>query len=602
MDPDLSPDESMLVAVRDAPGRRDLVLIATTGLKARTSAERTGGVLAVETGVVQGFSPAVQTLVSEPETQFDAPRWSPDGRTIAVERHRLGAWSELVVVDVETRMVRVVASADRTRIVTPAWRRDGRSIVAAVARDEEVFNLFEFDADGSGSARQLTRTTGGATWPDVSPDGQTIAFVAYTANGFDVFQTPYPAPANSDPTRDLAVVRPPAPGSQPGFEGKPDTTDVRKTNATTIQAMRYSPWRTLSPTWWSPIVEGDQDQQRIGAATTGADVLGYHAYALSATWLVSHTARAPSPPSAAPDWQATYAYTRWRPTLWLSASSTTSFLTGQPTDDGLPSISTLREREYAAGVVFPINHVRVSHTAAASIVRGIDESALAGGDMPRPPHRAPGRVVDQVGSHLWFFRQPGTGRRVRRNRRSRTPGVRVGRRRHGLHRRPAGVRARARSSSRHRAPACRRRFERRSCPGAHVSPGGPSTNADVLDFGRRAISLLRGFSSNTFAGSRVALLNLDYRFPIARPQRGIGTWPGFLHTLHAAAFVDAGHAWTRQFAARDLKTSAGGELSADLVAGYAFRLTATAGAAWGHDGSGTIANRTTIYARVGRAF
>ena len=45
--------------------------------------------------------------------------------------------------------------------------------------------------DGS-TARQLTHTTGGATWPDVSPDGQTIVFVGYTADGYDLFTMPYP--------------------------------------------------------------------------------------------------------------------------------------------------------------------------------------------------------------------------------------------------------------------------------------------------------------------------------------------------------------------------------------------------------------------------
>ncbi len=100
----------------------------------------------------------------------------------------------------------------------------------------------------------------------------------------------------------------------------------------------------------------------------------------------------------------------------------------------------------------------------------------------------------------------------------------------------------------------------------------------------------------------MALLNVDYRFPIARPQRGIGTWPLFVHTIHGAAFADVGHAWVRRFAARDLKTSLGGELSAAVIAGYSFRLTVTAGAAWGHDGSGRIASRTTAYVRFGHAF
>src|SRR6185295_16317037 len=53
-DPDLSPDGGTLVCVKDGRGQRDLVLV---GLPAF----------------------AITTLIAEPETQFDAPRWSPDG-------------------------------------------------------------------------------------------------------------------------------------------------------------------------------------------------------------------------------------------------------------------------------------------------------------------------------------------------------------------------------------------------------------------------------------------------------------------------------------------------------------------------------------------
>ena len=113
----------------------------------------------------------------------------------------------------------------------------------------------------------------------------------------------------------------------------------------------------------------------------------------------------------------------------------------------------------------------------------------------------------------------------------------------------------------------------------------------MLDYGHEAISLLRGFPTDTFAGSHIALLNADYRWPLARPQRGAGTWPLFLHTVHAAIFGDAGHAWSRAFAARDIKTAAGAELSFDLIAGYSVPLTAALGAAWGHDGSHTVADR-----------
>jgi hypothetical protein len=76
----------------------------------------------------------------------------------------------------------------------------------------------------------------------------------------------------------------------------------------------------------------------------------------------------------------------------------------------------------------------------------------------------------------------------------------------------------------------------------------------------------------------------------------------FLHTVHAAVFADAGHAWTRTFDGRAIKYSTGAELSANLVVGYSIPFAATIGAGWGHDSSGLLRDRATVYFRVGTAF
>ena len=84
--------------------------------------------------------------------------------------------------------------------MTPAWRPDGQAIIAAADLHDAVFNLYEVNVDAPTERRQLTHTTGGATWPDVSPDGKTIVYVGYTADGFDLFQTAYtPGACNREP-------------------------------------------------------------------------------------------------------------------------------------------------------------------------------------------------------------------------------------------------------------------------------------------------------------------------------------------------------------------------------------------------------------------
>src|SRR5581483_2481866 len=201
LDPDLSPDGRTIVAVQARPGARDLVLVSIGSLQ----------------------PPTITAIANEPETQFNAPRWAPDGRRVAVERHRPGSFSDVIVVDVEAHAETVVASFDDARVVTPAWRPDGRAVVAAVARQNAPFNLFEFPLDG-GAPHQLTATTGGATWPDVSPDGTTIAYVGYTPHGFDLFTVPYAAVPRAELQPERRTVR-----------SKPDITDD-----TTSEA--YSPF------------------------------------------------------------------------------------------------------------------------------------------------------------------------------------------------------------------------------------------------------------------------------------------------------------------------------------------------------------------------
>src|SRR5262249_7410122 len=152
LDPDLSPDGTTIVCTQAQPGQRDLVLVRlkpdATNAPDATDARGPDATHARDAtthkrDVVSGFSRTVIPLVSEPDVYFDVPRWSPDGRTIAVERHRIGTMPEIVLVDVETKSSRVVASDQRTRFTMPAWRPDGAALVVAAAPEEQTFNLVE---------------------------------------------------------------------------------------------------------------------------------------------------------------------------------------------------------------------------------------------------------------------------------------------------------------------------------------------------------------------------------------------------------------------------------------------------------------------------
>jgi hypothetical protein len=538
----------------------------------------------------------MEPIVEEPDTQFNTPRWSPDGRSIAVERHRRGADPEIVVVDVASRGVRVAAASMGTRIVMPAWRPDGRALVVAMARGDDVFNLFEVSLR-SNQMRQLTHFSGGANWPDVSQDGTALLFVGLTKNGYDVFSMPYPAGAGEE--------APPAAAQSPRPSPPADVPTAVATDPASsrpLAARGYSPLETLRPTSWSPIVFWDSDQIRIGAATAGRDVLGYHAYAAGASWLIASPDGAVTPRRETPDWFVSYAYDRWRATLFAAASAETSFFAGPATDRGTPSAATRRERQAEVGILLPFVHARSSHSALLTMFRGQDDYTLVDRTLERNRTALRAAWRSATARTYGYSISPehgvvfgGTAEFVRRGLGSSDDATTV----------TGDVRGYVPGFFRHHVVAVRLAGGRSTgepTVGRTFLLGGASPDLSVTDFGSGAISLLRGFGSGSFAGSRVALVNADYRLPLARPERGAGTWPLVLHTLHAAAFVDAGHAWSAAFRGGAIKTSIGGEVSANVVAGFYFPFTATAGAAWGHDGSGTIAGGVTAYVRVGRSF
>jgi hypothetical protein len=481
-------------------------------------------------------------------------------------------------------------------MATPTWRPDGRAVLIALAPQEQPFNLFEYSLDPPAPPRQVTHTTGGATWPDVSADSRTIAFVGYTVEGFDVFTMPYVGPAEAGPHVQQSDSGPHVTQADAGPH------EVTADAASLAAARPYSPFPTLRPTSWSPVIESDTDQVRLGAAIAGYDVLAYHFYAAAATWLTSSPDDAPKPRASTPDWSLYYSYGRWRPVFWATTESSTSFFAGAVAATGEPLPVTRRQRQVEGGVSFPVNHARVNHLALASLLRSRDEFTAKDGTSFRDRAAVRGGWSTATARTYGYSISPEAGIRIGGT-------VEAVRRALGSTRDATSLTGDARLYL--PMPAAHHVLAVRLAGGASTGDvnsrrnfllGGAGPNPAVVDFNSDAISLMRGFPTHRFAGSHVAVLNVDYRFPIARPQRGAGTWPLFVHTLHAAAFADAGHTWTNRFDANAVKTSVGGELSSDVILGFFFPVTTTVGAAWGHDGSGVAPDRATFYFRVGRSF
>ena len=548
-DPDLRADGALLVCTVQTPRGRAL---ATLPMPAAG----------------QVGTPSI--IASETDSNFASPRWSPDGRRIAVERRRIGGPSEIVVLDPTTGAVeRVLATSSRGRNTTPVWSRDGRTVYFGSDRDGP-FQIYSAEMT-SGALRRLEGTGLSAESPAVSADGKTLVFVGYTPEGYDLFSLPLdgaiwqPVPAGASPS-----AHPAAPAAVASV-AEPDKA--------------YSPLSTVVPRFWTPIIEEDGDNVAVGAATSGADALGRHGYYASAAWSTR----------GRPDWAAAYAYDRWRPTLFANMSD----------DQEAFRSGDIRVREVNAGAQLSFRRVRRAQVVVGTfhaareqidcaacepaINEQADRRALRAGWLYDGARRFGYSISDEegfiaVGSAEWTRSALGADGNAT---------AVVGDLRGYLR---AGPRHAVIASRIGAAHAWGDRSVRRI-----FAAGANGAALPLIDFDPDAIALVRGFDSADANGRTSIVVNLDYRIPLAWIERGYGTWPLLLRSIHGALFADGGGAWDADPSRNDWRASFGAELSADVVVGYSLPLTLTAGVAVRYDPTHR-SDGAAVFARVGRAF
>jgi Tol biopolymer transport system component len=171
---DWSPDGRQVLFVRDdAGGRGDIWLADRDGAHQRL--------------VIDCESPC---------TYAEDPAWSPNGQRVAywtngsTERTQVIRIAEVATGDV----VQTVAAPDLQAPVNPRWSPDGRMLAVAVSHF--VVDGGEYVADGSAvgaidlnarapQLRLLTPFTARASYPGWSPDGDRIVFVGGILDPFD---------------------------------------------------------------------------------------------------------------------------------------------------------------------------------------------------------------------------------------------------------------------------------------------------------------------------------------------------------------------------------------------------------------------------------
>lgn len=550
---DLAPDGRTLVAVQVGEGSNRLVLFDA---------------------ISRRLTPLTQFADS---VNWMRPRWSPDGRFIAVGRWKLGEILDLVVLNATGDVIRRI-SRDEAADVVPAWSPDGRYILWASDRSG-VYDIFAADLapdmatdGGSPPIWRVTRSIGGALDPDVSPDGRWLAYATHHARGYRVELLPFD-PTTWTPAEPVArEVRPQVYGAKSVRVISPDESPTRG----------YSPFPSLWPTWWLPVVAtGGSAGTFVGATTAGTDYINRHAYGLIAGWRTGVN-----------DVEAALAYFYdgfGQPTLRLTASQDwASFLIADENQQLFDVDQRERELELAALFL----HQRQRSALAVTPLFEVDWVSHFSED-PAAPLGDPSFTDLELGLVLGYSRARGYPLSV-----SAEKGYSA--RLDVSHRRLADDLDRWRVSGEltlagynsftlfgyaHHVLAARLAF---GASDGHQRnpeffslggiPGRSVTIVPGVDIGGGADYPVRGFDEGVLFGDRIAAASLEYRFPLALLAQGHGLWPVLLDRLSASFFADGGSAWLDSNDVRGI-ASAGAELSLDLGVAYAIIYRFRAGLA-----------------------
>ncbi|HEX9221595.1 MAG TPA: hypothetical protein VF858_14010 [Gemmatimonadaceae bacterium] len=211
------------------------------------------------------------------DVQWADPRWSPDGSRIAAVMQSRGR-SEIVILDSNGK---VLDSFGATRAInsSPSWSADGRRIYFSSERSGSPQVYVADVTTFAPTVARISAATTGVFAPEASPDQSELATLLFKADGFHLGVAPLSAVtrlAAADTTtispragcaNCLAIV----PGLPP--LGTSDTS----------RATSYSPWLSLLPRYWFPVLESTTtDGTSFGAFTTGFDIVSRHSYTLEA--------------------------------------------------------------------------------------------------------------------------------------------------------------------------------------------------------------------------------------------------------------------------------------------------------------------------------
>ncbi len=556
--------------------------------------------------------------------RYRSPAWSPAGDRIAAVRNDLGS-SSLVILNAAGTELEVLWSADHGEVVLDLdWSPGGEHLIASVWRAQGGWNLEEFslkslewqllsaesslecgpqysddgeaiifsaDYDGvynlhrltldDGQITTLTNVTGGAFSPTVGSNGA-IYYMGYSPQGQDIYRL------------DTVLGRVAHPPLGPSI-----TLEEPALSPQGVAVELYDPSESLLPTWWSPFIAvQNREQLELGFVTAGADALRRHNY--SATLAVDVE-------KGLGVGAIDYVYNRWQPVLRLSASRWNNYYYAE---DALVRIR--RDEMAQLEVAYPwltlnrrlLAHVGISQTRDSDVwraagertYRGVTDRVLAAA-VTFDDTFFPARAIHRNGRNVLLMAEFSGALGGDYRGQAYTLDWRE------FHRIPAaeqqliGVRVVA-----GRGDDGVSDFYLGGSDSATLGLLAPSASAasfSTAPFAQRGYAL-RGYplSQRDLRGNRLALLSVEWHFPLRLVERGLMVPPVGLSQLSGALFVDSGDAWRSDGGGRSWRTGAGAELVLASNIFYRADFFMRVGVAHGFDEGG----ENQFYLRLGRSF
>ena len=512
------------------------------------------------------------------------PDWSPDGKWLVAPVWRNENRWDLELFSIAEKKWRKLTQDDNIKM-NPLFTQDGKSVVFS-ADYGGIYNAHIMNLE-TRQISQLTNVVGGAFFPSLDSDQKKLVYTGFTDKGYDVFHL------------DLNNNKPLVPAA-----ALPQATDKRNFQASeptpVYHIEPYSPWHTIRPRWWLPVVEVTENRTTLGVMTAASDSLNRHNYFLAPAYDLNNHYH---------EGTVAYIYDRFTPAFrFIANRSIDETYQEDPNDRKKEVFERITSNDFiSAELIFPILDFNYQWGLHLGAVYNLEQEQKTGNYTTTQPDakdtlsgaaitynsakrfpisisRSGGRSFKVIGEDSDFGDGDYAGKVIIGDWKEY---FRLGGE-HVLALRLAGG----------HGMESPRPFQL----GGTFSEdyGIPLAESANTLFNKRDFAL-RGYKDNLagLRGSKMILTSMEYRFPVFRLERGVTAPPIGLDQIHSKVFINGGEAWNTDADRESLRWGAGFEFHFDLIFGYAGLLDFRAGTAWGFDQG---AKKHQFYLTLGTSF